>query len=415
MVMTNQPVIHRRGLLAAGAGLASVPLVGARTARAQAPSLKIGCLTDLSGPYKDLAGPVAIACVHQALEDYGVSGKGIKVEVISADHQNKPDIGVSVAKQWFDRDGVDMIVEVANSAVALAVAGVAKEKNKVYMNCGAATSDLTGAQCNANTIHWSYDTYMLAKSTGGAMVKAGGDSWYFITADYAFGKALQRDTTGFIESAGGKVLGSIAYPFPGTTDFSSLLIQAQSSGAKVLGIANAGADTINTIKQAQEFGIKMKLAGLLVFITDVHSLGLAVAKGIVLTDSFYWDFNDRTRAFSNRLAPKAPGVRPSMVQAGVYASTLHYLKASEAMGIAQAKVDGAATVAKMKSMPTDDDCFGAGSIRIDGRVIHPSYLWEVKTPAESKGPWDYYKLLATTPADDAFRPLDKGNCPLVRS
>ncbi len=319
--MNKQRAIGRRSLLSAGAGLTAMPLLAAGSpARAQAATVKIGCLTDLSGPYKDLAGPVAISCVRQALEDFGVAAKGLHVEIVSADHQNKPDVGASVARQWFDRDGVDMIVEVANSAVALAVAGVAKEKNKVYLNCGAATSDLTGTQCNANTIHWVYDTYMLAKSTGGAMVGAGGDSWFFITADYAFGHALQRDTTGFITAAGGKVLGSIAYPFPGTTDFSSLLIQAQASGAKVLGMANAGTDTINTIKQAQEFGIKMKLAGLLVFITDVHALGLAVAKGIVLTDSFYWDLNDRTRAFSNRLAPKAPGIRPSMVQAGTYSA-----------------------------------------------------------------------------------------------
>ena len=398
------------GSLAAAAGTFS-PLSGARAQGK--PTLKIGCLTDMSGPYKDLAGPGAVAAVHQALEEFGVSAKGFNVEVLVADHLNKPDVGTTVARQWYDRDGVDLIVEVANSGVALAVAGVAKEKNKVYLNSGAATSDLTAAACNANTIHWVYDTYMLAKSTGGAMVGAGGDSWYFITADYAFGHALQRDTTAFITAAGGKVLGSIAYPFPGTTDFSSLLIQAQASGAKVLGMANAGTDTINTIKQAQEFGIKMKLAGLLVFITDVHALGLNVAKGIVLTDSFYWDLNDRTRAFSNRIAPKAPGIRPSMVQAGTYSATVHYLKAVEAMGVTQARQSGAATVAKMKSIPTDDDCFGKGSIRADGRVLHPSYLWEVMTPAESKGPWDYYKLLATTPADQAFRPLDKGNCPLV--
>ena len=411
--MNKQQILGRRGLLATGAGLASLPLIHARPARAQAASLKIGCLTDLSGPYKDIAGPVAIACVRQALEDYGVSAKGMNVEIVSADHQNKPDVGVALAKQWFDRDGVDMITEVANSAVALAVAGVAKDKNKVYLNCGAATSDLTGVQCNANTIHWAYDTYMLAKSTGAAMVKVGGDSWYFITADYAFGRALLRDTSGFIDAAGGKVLGSATYPFPTTTDFSSFLIQAQASGAKVLGLASAGADTINQIKQAQEFGIKMKIAGLLVFISDIHALGLAVAKGIVLTSSFYWDLNDRTRAFSTRLQPKAPGVRATMVQAGCYSATLHYLKTAEAMGVAQAKADGAATIAKMKSIPTDDDCFGPGSIRADGRVLHPSYLWEVKSPAESKGPWDYYKLLNTTPADQAFRPLDKGGCSLA--
>jgi branched-chain amino acid transport system substrate-binding protein len=368
----------------------------------------------MSGPYKDLAGPGAVAATRQAIAEFGVAAKGFTVEVLTADHLNKPDVGTTIARQWFDRDGVDVIVEVANSGVALAVAGVAREKNKVYLNSGAATSDLTGKSCNANTIHWVYDTFMLARSTGGAMVKAGGDSWYFITADYAFGHALQRDTGDFVTGAGGKVLGSVAYPFPGTSDFSSYLIQAQASGAKVLGIANAGADTINTIKQAKEFGIKMRLAGLLMFLTDVHSLGLDVAQGIALTDSFYWDMNDRTRAFADRFTAKVPGVRPTMVQAGVYSSTLHYLKTVAAMGVVEAKQDGAATVARMKAMPTDDDCFGKGSIRADGRCIHPSYLWEVKKPSESKGPWDYYKLLETTPADEAFRPLDKGGCPLVK-
>ncbi|HEX3574280.1 MAG TPA: ABC transporter substrate-binding protein [Rhodopila sp.] len=398
------------GGLAASA--AAAPL---RAGRAQAkPALKIGCLTDMSGPYKDLAGPGAVAATRQAIAEFGVAAKGFTVEVLTADHLNKPDVGTTIARQWFDRDGVDVIVEVANSGVALAVAGVAREKNKVYLNSGAATSDLTGKSCNANTIHWVYDTFMLARSTGGAMVKAGGDSWYFITADYAFGHALQRDTGDFVTGAGGKVLGSVAYPFPGTSDFSSYLIQAQASGAKVLGIANAGADTINTIKQAKEFGIKMRLAGLLMFLTDVHSLGLDVAQGIALTDSFYWDMNDRTRAFADRFTAKVPGVRPTMVQAGVYSSSLHYLKTAAAMGVAEAKQDGAATVARMKAMPTDDDCFGKGSIRADGRCIHPSYLWEVKKPSESKGPWDYYKLLETTPADEAFRSLDKGGCPLVK-
>ena len=403
--------ISRRGLIGTAATL---PLLSARPGRAQAESLKVGVLTDLSGPYQDLAGPVAVKAAQLALEDYGVPGKGFQVEIIQADHQNKPDVGAGIARQWYDQ-GVDLIVEVANSAVALAVAGVAKDKNKVYLNSGAATSDLTGAQCNANTVHWVYDTYMLAKSTGGALVKAGGDSWFFITADYAFGAALQRDTTEFINAAGGKVVGGVKYPFPGTTDFSSLLLQAQSSGAKVLGMANAGTDTINTIKQAQEFGITMKLAGLLLFISDVHSLGLDVAKGINLTDSFYWDMNDRTRAFSDRLKPKAPDRRPTMVQAGVYSSVLHYLKTATQMGVGQIKKDGAATVNQMKAIPTDDDCFGPGSIRPDGRKLCPSYLWQVKSPAESKGPWDYYKLVATTPADQAFRPLGQGGCTLVRS
>ena len=406
--------MSRRGLL--GSAAAALPILGARRAAAQSGgTLKIGVLTDMSGPYQDLAGPLAVGAAQLATEDFGVAGKGFKAEILQADHQNKADIGAGIARQWFDRDGVDIIVEVANSAVALAVAGVARDKNKVYINSGAATSDLTAAACNANTIHWAYDTYMLAKSTGGAMVKAGGDSWFFITADYAFGQALQRDVSGFVTEAGGKVMGSVKYPFPGTTDFSSLLLQAQASGAKVLGIANAGADTVNTIKQAHEFGItaRMKLAGLLVFLSDVHSMGLPVAQGLVLTNSFYWDMNDRTRAFAERLRPKNPARRPTMVQAGTYSSVLHYLKVASAMGIPQAKQDGAATVAQLKATPTDDDAFGPGKIRIDGRKIHPSYLWEVKTPAESRGPWDYYKLLGSTPADQAFRPLDKGGCALA--
>ena len=291
-------LISRRGLVRTAAAL---PLAG--RARAQGGNtLRVGVLTDLSGPYQNLAGPLAVRAARLATEDFGMAGKGFTVEILQADHQNKADVGAGVARQWFD-EGVDAVVEVANSSVALAVAGVARDKNKIYMNSGAATSDLTAASCNANTIHWVYDTYMLAKSTGGALAKAGGDTWFFITADYAFGHALQRDTTEFVTAAGGKVVGSVRYPFPGTTDFSSLLIQAQASGAKVLGIANAGTDTINTIKQAQEFGIKMKLAGLLLFLTDVHSLGLQVAQGINLTDSFYWDMNDRTRAFSERLRP----------------------------------------------------------------------------------------------------------------
>ncbi len=405
--------ISRRGLLGSAAAL---PTLGARPGRAQAGgTLKIGVLTDLSGPYQDVGGPLAISAAQLAAEDFGVAGKRFKVEIVQADHQNKADIGAGVARQWYDREGMDIIVEVANSAVALAVAGVAKDKNKVYVNSGAATSDLTAAACNANTIHWAYDTYMLAKSTGGAMVKAGGDSWFFVTADYAFGHALQRDVSGFVTEAGGKIVGSVKYPFPGTTDCSSFLLQAQSSGAKVLGIANAGADTVNTIKQAQEFGIgaKMQLAGLLVFISDVHSMGLPVAQGLALTNSFYWDLNDRTRAFSERLKPKSPARRPTMMQAGVYSSVLHYLKVASAMGVVQAKQDGAATVVQLKATPTGDDAFGSGKFRVDGRKIHPSYFWEVKTPAESKGPWDYYKPVGSTPADQAFRPLDKGGCALA--
>ncbi len=405
--------VSRRTLIGSAA---AVPLLGAARARAQGANvLKVGVLTDLSGAYRDLGGPVSTAASQQAVDEF--ASKGFKVEVVQADHQNKTDIGAGIARQWFDRDGVDLIVDVPNSGVGLAIAGVAKDKNKAYMNSGSATSDLTGAMCNANTIHWTYDTYMLAKSTGSAAVKAGGDSWFFITADYAFGTALQRDTTEFVTQAGGKILGGVRYPFPGTTDFSSLLLQAQASGAKILGVANAGADTINTIKQAQEFGINksMKLAGLLVFISDVHALGLEVAQGLLLTNSFYWDANDRTRKFSERFKARAPAVRATMVQAGVYASVLHYLKAAADKGVPFMKADGAAAVAAMKAMPTDDDCFGAGTIRADGRKLTEAYLWEVKKPGESKGPWDYYKLVATAPAEQAFRPLDKGGCNLVHA
>ncbi len=403
----------KRRLLLGAAGAAAI---GGR-ARAQAAGLKIGVLTDMGGVYRDVAGPLAVLAVRQALEEAGVGGgSGLAVEVLSADHQNKADVAASVAREWFDRDGVDLIVDGVNSACGLAIAGVAKEKNKVYVNNGAATSDLTGPQCNANTIHWAYDTYMLAKSTGGALVKAGGSSWFFITADYTFGHTLERETTAFVTASGGSVAGSAAYPFPTTTDFSSQLLAAQSSGAKVIGLASAGVDTSNQIKQAHEFGIPqsgIKMAALLAFISDVHAVGLEIGQGLVLTNSFYWDGNDRTRAFANRLKPKAPNVRPGMVHAGDYASVLHYLKAVRGMGVAEAKKDGAATVARMKAMPTDDDAFGPGSIRPDGRVIHPSFLWQVKSPAESKGPWDYYKLLATTPADQAFRPLADGKCSLV--
>jgi branched-chain amino acid transport system substrate-binding protein len=405
--------VSRRTLIGSAAAL---PILGAGRARAQGASvLKVGVLTDLSGAYRDVGGPVSTAAAQQAVDEF--AGKGFKVEVVQADHQNKTDIGAGIARQWFDRDGVDLIVDVPNSGVGLAIAGVAKDKNKAYMNSGSATSDLTGAMCNANTIHWAYDTYELAKSTGSAAVKSGGDSWFFITADYAFGTALQRDTTEFVTQAGGKVLGSVRYPFPGTTDFSSLLLQAQGSGAKILGLANAGTDTINSIKQAQEFGINksMKLAGLLVFISDVHALGLEVAQGLLLTNSFYWDANERTRKFSERFKAKAPAVRATMVQAGVYASVLHYLKAAADKGVPFMKADGAAAVAAMKAMPTDDDCFGAGIIRADGRKLTEAYLWEVKKPGESKGPWDYYKLVATTPADQAYRPLDKGGCNLVHA
>ena len=409
--------LSRRALLGSAAVLGSAALPFAAP-RAQASAVvKIGVLTDMSGPYQDLAGPGSIAATQMAVAEFTAANPSMRVEVVSADHQNKADIAASTARQWFDRDGVDVVIDLSNSAVALAVSGIGREKNKAVIATGAASSDISGKACNANTIHWVYDTYMLAKSTGGAMVKAGGDSWFFITADYAFGHALERDVGDFVKAAGGKVVGAVRTPFPGTTDFSSFLIQAQASGAKVLGMANAGADTINTIKQAREFGIntKMRVAGLLVFITDVHALGLDICQGLTLSESFYWDLSDSTRAFSNRFGQRMTGRKPSMVQAGNYSCTLHYLKAMKEMGVAAGKADGVGAVNMMKKLPADDECFGKGHVREDGRKIHPAYLFEVKKPSESKGPWDYYKVLASTPGEEAFRPIGAGGCSLIKA
>jgi branched-chain amino acid transport system substrate-binding protein len=408
----------RRGLLAGAAATAAWGALPLSRARAQAANtIRIGVLGDGSGMYRDLGGPGATICVRQAIQEFGA--QGFNVEVVEADHQNRPDVGSTIARQWIDRDGVDMITDGTTSSVALALNQLVREKNKVMLNSGAATSDLSGQACTANTIHWTYDTWMLANSTGGAMVRAGGDTWFFITADYAFGHALERDTANFVRNAGGRVLGQVRTPFPGTTDFSSFLLQAQTSRAKVVGLANAGADTTNCIKQAAEFGLTrrgVKLAGLLVFLSDVHSLGLPTAQGLVLTETFYWDLNDRTRAFTGRVRPRMPNqAPPTMVQAGCYSATLHYLKAVREMGVAAAKADGAGTVARMKAMAADDDAFGAGSIRADGRKLHPAYLFEVKAPGESRAPYDYYKLLQTVPAEQAFRPVTEGNCALVRS
>src|SRR3954447_25327928 len=382
---------------------------------AQDKTVKIGALSDQSGLYADLGGPGSTLAAQMAMEDSGLTAKGWKIDIISGDHQNKPDIGTSIARQWFDVDKIDVVVDVPNSGVALAVNNLVKEKNGVYINSGAATSDLTNAQCSPNTVHWTYDTYMLAHTTGQALVKAGGDTWFFLTADYAFGAALERDTTAVIQVAGGKVIGGVKHPL-NTADFSSFLLQGQASKAKIIGMANAGGDTTNTIKQAAEFGIVaggQKLAGLLLFLSDVHSLGLKVAQGLNFTETFYWDMNDETRAFSKRFSERMKSkAEPTMVQAGVYAGLLHYFKALEALG--GNPHDGAKVVAKMKELPTDDPLFGKGTIRPDGRKLHPAYLFEVKSPAESKGPWDYYKLVGTTPADQAFRPLAESACPLLK-
>jgi branched-chain amino acid transport system substrate-binding protein len=401
--------------MAATVGATMMPALP-RLGRAQAANtIRIGVLNDQSGPYRDISGPYGIECTRQAVQEFG--DKGFTVEVIAADHQNRPDVGVNIARQWYDQ-GVDLILDVPTSSVGLAVNNVAREKNKPYINTGSATSDLTGAQCSPNTVHWMYDTYMLAKSTGGAMVRAGGDSWFFITADYAFGHALERDTGNFVKAAGGKVNGAVRYPFPATSDFSSFLVQAQSSRAKVIGFANAGADTINSIKQAAEFGITRrgtKLAALLMFLPDVHALGLETAQGLVLTESFYWDLNDRTRAVTKRLEPRLKDQKPNMASIANYSAALHYLKAVADMGVPASKASGIDVINRMKAMPTDDDAFGAGSIRQDGRKLCPSYLFEVKSPADSKAPWDYYKLLQTTPAEEAFRPMSEGGCAFIRS
>ncbi|GJE12802.1 MULTISPECIES: ABC transporter substrate-binding protein [Methylobacterium] len=380
-------------------------------ASAQPIRVKVGVLNDMSGVYADTGGKGSLVAAQMAVEDFAKTNGAVQVEVVSADHQNKPDIGAAVARQWYDRDGVDAILDVPTSSVALAVSQITREKNKVFIDSGAGTTELTGKQCSPNTIQWTYDTYALAHGTAGALLKRGGDTWYFLTADYAFGLSLQEQATDVIGTGGGRVLGAARVPFP-ATDVSSFLLQAQASGAKVVGLANAGGDTINAVKQAHEFGLTeggQKLAALLIYAIDVHALGLQTAQGLVLTESFYWDLNPETRAFSERFAKRHGNNMPTMNQAGVYSGLLHYLKAVAATK----STDPQATMAWMKANPTDDPLFGKGTIRADGRKVHPMYLFEVKAPSESKGAWDLYKLLDTIPADQAFRPLAEGGCPLV--
>jgi branched-chain amino acid transport system substrate-binding protein len=374
--------------------------------------VKIGVLNDQSSLYADLTGQGSVVAARMAVEDFGADKKGLKVEVVFADHQNKADVGSSIARKWYEAEKVDVIADVPNSAVALAVNQITRDMKKAFLNSGAASSDLTGKACSPNTVHWTYDTWALANGTGKAIVKTGGDSWFFLTADYAFGHALERDTEAVILAHGGKVLGKVRHPL-NNADFSSFLLQAQASKAKIIGLANAGGDFTNSIKQAAEFGIVkggQNLAGLLVFLTDVHGLGLQTAQGLIFTEAFYWDANDKTRAWSKKFAERNRGIHPTMIHAGVYASLLHYLKAVEGLK----SDDGTKVVERMKANPTDDPLFGKGTIRPDGRKIHDMYLFEVKKPAESKAPWDYYKLRATIPAAEAFRPLDKGDCPLVK-
>ena len=401
-----------QSLVLAGCVLAAALTPSSGNAQYRGGTIKIGVLNDQSGVYADIAGTASVWMARKAVEDFGAAAKGMKVEIIGGDHQNKPDIGLSIARQWFDVDKVDAIADVPTSSVALAINELTRDKNKVFLAVGPATSDLTGKACSPNTVHWIYDTWALANGTGNAIVKRGGDTWFFLTADYAFGYALERDTEAVVVKSGGKVLGKVRHPFPGT-DFSSFLLQAKASKAKIIGLANAGGDTINSIKQASEFGIVeggQKLAGLLIFINDIHALGLKTAQGLIFTDPWYWDQNDTNRAFAREYFA-ALGRMPGYTVVGVYSAVIHYLRAVEALG---SHADGKAVIAKMKELPTEDRLMGKGYVRVDGRKIHPMYLFEVKTPEESKAPWDYYKQLATIPAEEAWRPLDQSECPLVK-
>ena len=407
--------VHRKLIhVAAAAAVAGFAPQALAQSRISNDTVKIGVLTDMSSLYADNSGPGSVAAAQMAVDDFGGTVLGKKIEVVSADNLNKADVGASIARRWIDTEGVDAIVDVPNSAVALSVQEITRTTNKIFLATGTASSRLTADVCSPTTVHWTYDTYALAHGTGQAVVANGGDSWFFIAADFAVGAALQGDTTAVVNASGGKVLGGVRHPI-NSPDFASYLLQAQASKAKIIGLANAGSDTINSVKQAAEFGIVsggQNLAALLAFITDVHALGLQTAQGLIMTEAWYWDLNDNNRAFAKRFAPQFKGLHPTMVHAGVYSAVTHYLKAVEAL---KSDGDGKAVVAKMKEMPTEDPLFGSGTVRADGRKIHPMYLFEVKTPKESKGPWDYYKLRATIPANEAFRPIEDGGCPLVKS
>jgi branched-chain amino acid transport system substrate-binding protein len=394
------------------AGLAYAASGGAASAQISDDVVKIGVLTDMSSLYADSTGKGSLVAVQMAVGDYGGKVKGKPVEVIVADHQNKPDVGVNIARNWYDNEKVDAIFDVPTSSVALPISALTREKNKININSGGGSSDITGVACSPNTVHWTYDTYSLSNVAGKAMVKRGEDTWFFVTADYAFGMALERDAAAVVKESGGKVLGDVRHPL-NSSDFSSFLLQAQASKAKVVALANAGGDTTNALKQASEFGITkggQKMIALLQEITDTHSLGIRETQGLIVTDAFYWDMNDETRAFSKRFNEKV-GHMPTMIQAGLYSATMHYLKAIEAIGTDEAPK----VMEQMRATPINDFFAKGGKIRIDGRMVHDMYLFEVKKPEESKGEWDLYKLLATVPGDEAFRPLDKGGCPLVKT
>jgi branched-chain amino acid transport system substrate-binding protein len=397
---------------AVAAGLVVAACGGAANAQISDDVVKIGVLTDMSSLYADATGKGSVAAVGMAVADYGGKVKGKPVEVISADHQNKPDVGVNIARNWYDNDKVDAIFDVPTSSVALPVSALTRERNRININSGGGSSDITGVACSPNTVHWTYDTYALSNVAGKAMVQRGEDTWFFVTADYAFGMALERDAANVVKESGGKVLGDVRHPL-NSSDFSSFLLQAQASKSKVIALANAGGDTTNALKQAAEFGITQggqKMIALLQEITDTHALGIKATQGLIVTDAFYWDMNDETRAFSKRFDEKV-GHMPTMIQAGLYSATMHYLKAIDAIGTDEAPK----VMAQMRATPVNDFFAKNGKIRIDGRMVHDMYLFEVKKPEESKGEWDLYKLLATVPGDEAFRPLDKGGCPLVKT
>jgi branched-chain amino acid transport system substrate-binding protein len=390
------------------AGLWSLPA----HAQFSGDTVKIGVATDMASLYSDINGPGAVAAVQMAIDEFGGTVGGKKIELLSGDIQNKADVAASLAGRWYDAENVDVILGAGASSSSIAIQGVAGEKKRVFLATDPASSDITGKLCNPYTVHWTYDTSALANGTGSAVVKSGGKTWYFLTVDYAFGYALERDVTAVVTKAGGQVLGGVKHPI-NTQDFSSFLLQAQASKAQIIGLANAGGDTINSIKQAAEFGIVkggQKLAGLLVFVSDVHSLGLERAQGLRLTEAFYWDLNDKTRAFSKRFAEKFKGRMPTMVQAGFYSAALAYLNAVKTAGTDNPE----SVMGTLKATKWDDPVFGKSWIRPDGRKMHDLYLFEVKTPAESKAPWDYYKLLATIPAEEAFRPMDQGGCPMIK-
>ena len=403
-------IIDRRGVLAGGAALATG--LGARAARSQGRPIRIGVLTDLAGPYADSTGAGSVLGARMAAEDAMAAYPAMPIEILSGDLLHKPDVGLAIARQWFDREDVAAIVDVPNSAIALGVATLAREKNRVALYSGAGTSELTGKACGPNHIHWTHDTYGIPSALTKAIIARGGTSWFFITPNYSFGTALEADSRHFVEAAGGTVLGSVRFPFPETTDFSAYLLQAQSTGAKVIGLAMSGQDLVNCMKQAAEFGVSRGAGGPMFaapasLITTIRTLGLEAAQGMLLAEPFYWDFDDGTRAFSARFAPRNKGAVPTMAQAGCYAAVWHYLKAARSLGSAD---DGAAVVAAMKRIPTEDALFGRGRIRADGRTIHDIHLFQVKTPAESHAPWDLYRQLGTVSGDDAFRPPGEGGC-----